>query len=64
MPLRSIKHTRGLAVPIVQGQTTALVQTKAKQMRKPRSLGDRNNALADWLTSQGLTVVDSQTIEP
>ena len=65
MPVRSIRHARGLAIPAVQ-ERPAIVQSQQARTttRQPKTIVEkRRSELADSLTEQGYTVIDSQTVE-
>jgi hypothetical protein len=78
-PLRTIKHSRGLAAPAIQQSTrnlsSSILQSKSEvttggaRSRRPHGIHDKPRASAaqhiiNTLTKQGFEIVDSQYTEP
>lgn len=70
-PLRTVKHSRGLAAPAIQmlERTAAVIQSDKPNVRgkdrRPKGINsDKKNELEESLISKGFQVKDSQTIEP
>jgi hypothetical protein len=69
-PLRSVKHSRGLAEPAIQTlEQTALVQSDKPNVkgrdRRPKGIHtNKNNELEQSLISKGFQVTDIQVVEP
>ena len=68
-PIRSLKHTRGLAAPAIQQDATAIAQpanVKMGRNRIPEGIhsNKQKNPLEEQLLSKGFQIVDTQYIEP
>lgn len=69
-PLRTVKHSRGLAAPSIQMlERTAVIQSDKPNVRgkdrRPKGVNtDKRNPLEEPLISKGFQVTDIQTIEP
>lgn len=73
-PLRTIKHSRGLAAPSMQEPTTIVQPTEKGQIKKgsqriPKSINTKTNnkeeySAEKYLTDRGYTIIDSQYVEP
>jgi hypothetical protein len=69
-PIRSVKHSRGLAAPAIQSGRTAIAQPKRNvamgRNRLPSGIHNnkQRNPIEQMLIDKGFEIVDSQSIEP
>ena len=67
-PIRTIKHSRGLASPTIQQLTVIVQSSQIKERgkdRKPKGIGNRKKSeLEESLLQRGYTIIDSQYVEP
>ena len=68
-PIRSLRHTRGLAAPAIQQDVTAIAQPKGVEMgrnRIPEGIhsNKQKNPFEEQLLRKGFQIMDSQYYEP
>ena len=68
-PIRSLRHTRGLAAPQIQQDVTAIAQPKNVQTGRNRipagiHTNKQKNPLEEQLLKKGFQIIDTQYIEP
>ena len=68
-PIRSLRHTRGLAAPQIQQDVTAIAQPKGVEMgrnRIPEGIhsNKQHNPVEEQLLKKGFQIMDTQYYEP
>jgi hypothetical protein len=68
-PIRSLRHTRGLAAPQIQQDVTAIAQPENVPMgrnRIPQGIhtNKQKNPFEEQLLSKGFQIIDTQYVEP
>lgn len=64
-PVRTIKHSRGLAAPSIQQPTAVVQSTLGKhRTRKPQGVNRDKSELEESLLSRGYEIISSYHVEP
>ena len=68
-PIRSLKHSRGLAAPAIQSLSTGIAQPKNAALGRNRipsgiHSNKQKNPLEEQLLKKGFQIMDTQYVEP